>query len=260
MKRDRAYKITIIALAALLITESVLLLRLWSVRPKKEIKPVVIKGKIAIVIDDWGYNLNNLVVLEEIKYPLTLSVLPGLSYSLRVAESLYKSGFEIILHLPMEPYEKFRLEANTIMTTMDEPTIRGIIAQDLLSVPHAKGVSNHMGSKATESLRTMNIIFGELKKRKLYFLDSLVSSDSLCFDLTRKMRLGFAKRDVFLDNQEDSAYIKNQIYKLKTRAKVYGEAIGIGHDREMTLKVLKEIMPQLEREGYKFVFVSELVH
>jgi polysaccharide deacetylase 2 family uncharacterized protein YibQ len=38
-----------------------------------------------------------------------------------------------------------------------------------------------------------------------------------------------------------------------------GWAIGIGHDRRNTLEVLKEEMPKLEKEGYKFVYVSELV-
>jgi len=40
---------------------------------------------------------------------------------------------------------------------------------------------------------------------------------------------------------------------------MYGHAIGIGHDRKVTLEVLKEVMPELDREGFKFVFVSELV-
>lgn len=90
-------------------------------------------------------------------------------------------------------------------------------------------------------------------------MDSLVSSDSVGFDLAHKMQLGFIKRDIFLDNTETPEYIKGQIYKLKIRARVYGQAVGIGHDRRVTLEVLKEVMPQLEKEGYKFVFVSELI-
>jgi polysaccharide deacetylase 2 family uncharacterized protein YibQ len=73
------------------------------------------------------------------------------------------------------------------------------------------------------------------------------------------MYLGFTKRDVFIDNKQSPDYIKGQVYKLKTRARIYGQVIGIGHDRKTTLEVLKEVMPQLEKEGYRFVFVSELV-
>lgn len=257
MKRDLGYKIAIAGLALIIILQWAFIIT----RPKRAPPkiPVAVKGKIAIVIDDWGYNLNNLPTLDRIKYPLTCSVLPNLSYSRRVAEELHARGYQIILHLPMEPYEKYRLEKNTILTTMDEATMRNIIAQDLASIVYAKGVSNHMGSRATEDQRTMEIILKEFKKRRLYFLDSFVSSKSVGFELARKIGLGFAKRDVFLDNKEEAGYIRQQIYKLKVRAKLYGQAIGIGHDRKITLGVLKEVMPELEKEGYKFVFVSELI-
>lgn len=255
MKIHQKYKIAIWFLSIVVIIQWVFIIVIS--RPKKITPPI--KGKIAIVLDDWGYNLNNLPFLNQIKYPLTLSILPNLRYSQEVARESHRRGFEIVLHLPLEPDERFSLEQNTIMTSMDEGTIRNILAKDLASVPYAQGVSNHMGSKATEDLRTMGIIFKELKRRRLYFLDSLVSAESICFDLAYKMRVAFAKRDVFLDNTEAAEYIRGQINKLKTRANIYGQAIGIGHDRKETLEVLKEVMPELEREGYRFVFVSELI-
>ncbi len=257
MKKDLAYKIAIAGLALIIILQWVFIIT----RPKKAPPkiPAAVKAKIAIVIDDWGYNLNNLHILDRIKYPLTCSVLPNLSYSGTVASELHARGFQIILHLPMEPHEKYRLEKNTIMTAMDEPTIRNIIEQDLANIVYAKGVSNHMGSRATEDARTMEIVFKELKKRRLYFLDSFVSSKSACSELAGRMGLAFARRDVFLDNKEEAGYIRQQLYKLKLKAKLYGRAIGIGHDRKITLEVLKEVMPQLEKEGYEFVFVLQLL-
>jgi polysaccharide deacetylase 2 family uncharacterized protein YibQ len=258
MRKETRLRITILILALVIIFQWAIII---AIRPKKIRKlPVIpIKARIAIVIDDWGYNLNNLHMLDEIKYPLTASVLPHLSYSREVAEELHKRGIEVILHLPMEPHEKYRLEKNTIMTSFDENTILDILGQDLSSIAYAKGISNHMGSRATEDEKTIRIIFKELKKRHLYFLDSFVSSKTVCSDLAHKMNLGFAKRDVFLDNNSDPQYIRQQIHKLKLRAKSNGQAIGIGHDRKSTLEVLKEVMPELEKEGYRFVFVSELV-
>jgi len=260
MKKDQGYKIAILILSVIVAVESILLTYLWISRPKKIIKiPTIPKGKIAIVIDDWGYNLDNLYLLDQIKYPFTASLLPRLDYSKAVALELHKRGFQIILHLPMEPHEKYRLEKNTILTSMGEQEIINIIGQDLADIHYAIGVSNHMGSKATEDLRTMSIVLNELKKRNLFFLDSLVSPKTICSNLADKLHVGFAKRDIFLDNKEEVEYIKGQIYKLKRKAQVYGHAVGIGHDRKITLEVLKETMPELEREGYKLVFVSELV-
>lgn len=257
MKKGLKYKIAIGVLLIIIIAQWVFII---SSRPKKIVKiPVGIKGRIAIVIDDWGYNLNNLYIIDRIPYPITVSVLPNLNYSREVARELHARGIEVILHLPMEPYEKDRLEKNTIMTSFNEATIKNIIDEDLSNIAYAKGVSNHMGSRATADLRTMEIVFKELKARDLYFLDSLVSSKSICFGLAKKIGLGFAKRDVFLDNTEDPNYIKGQIAKLKLRAKNRGWALGIGHDCKITLETLKKVMPQIEKEGYKFVFVSEII-
>ena len=127
----------------MVVIESIMLFYLWITRPKKIVKiPLVPRAKIAIVIDDWGYNLDNLYLVDQIKYPLTASVLPRLDYSKTVAAELHRRGVQVILHLPMEPHEKFGLEKNTIMTSMDEQSIIDIITQDLTDIHYAQGVLN----------------------------------------------------------------------------------------------------------------------
>jgi hypothetical protein len=249
--------VTVIIIISIIILAWILVL---TARPKqiKKIK-VPIKGKIAIVLDDWGYNLNDVYLLEQIKYPITAAVLPNDRYTGPVCEELHSKGFEIILHLPMEPEEKNGLEKNTIMVTSGKQEILDIMNRDLASVLYAKGVSNHMGSKATSDIKTMSIIFNELKKRRLYFLDSYVISKSIGAQLARKMNLAVLKRDVFLDDTENREYIRKQMYLLKAKAKARGFAIGIGHDRKLTLEVLKEVIPEIAKEGYKFIYLSELL-
>jgi uncharacterized protein len=190
---------------------------------------------------------------------MTFSVLPNLDYSNEISAQLSKMGFEVMLHLPMEPDEAENLEPNTILTSMDETKIKSIISSALSGLSHVKGVSNHMGSKVTKDQRSLMVILSELKKRRLYFLDSFVTSKSLGQELASAMKVRFAKRDVFLDNESDAQYILGQIELLKIKAKEKGYAIGIGHDRRLTLEVLRDELPKIAGEGYKFVFVSDLV-
>lgn len=256
--KNLAYKIAIAVLTLIIIILASIIIVTWPKRPEVP-KITAMKGRIAIVIDDWGYTLNNLPIVDEIKYPITASILPNLDFSRQVAEEFHNKGFEVILHLPSQPHERIGLEKNTILTSMNEKTVSKIVEEGIASVPYLDGVSNHMGSAATEDARTMESIFKELKKKNLFFLDSYVTAKSICSKVARKVGIRFAKRDVFLDNVEDLVFIKQEILKLKLRAKAKGYAIGIGHDRKMTLQVLKEVMPQLEKEGFKFVSVSELV-
>ncbi len=233
-------------------------LKKWKPAPQRPLPPGL-QGYIAIVIDDFGYHTNNFSIIEKMKYPLTVSILPNLPYSVEAAERLNKLGFEVILHLPMEPIEKINLEKDTVLTKMSAKTIKNIFARDINSIPFLKGVSNHMGSKTNANQRIMDIIFDETLKNKLYFLDSYVSPKSVCQSSAKRKHLPFAKRDIFLDNNERPEYIRQQIELLKKKARERGKAIGIGHDKITTVQILKEELPKLEKEGFKLVFVSQLL-
>jgi uncharacterized protein len=265
MEKERFYKsILAVTLAFILVTGLIFFLKKPPQKPKAlpPVKPVTAPkpamGNIAIVIDDVGYNNVNFKIIEGIKYPITFSVLPGLSFSEVAAKELSEHGFQIILHLPMEPKEKTELENNTILTSMDEKQIRSIIDLDLATLPEARGINNHMGSKVTEDARCLSIILDELKSKHMFFLDSFVTSKSVARAVAQGKKIKFAQRDVFLDNSRDPVYIRKQIARLKLKARQNGQAIGIGHDRKATLEVLKQDMPEIEKEGFKFVFVSEL--
>lgn len=216
--------------------------------------------RVAVVIDDFGYNMNNLDELFSIGLPVTLSVLPGLPYSRRIAKEAGSRGYEVILHLPLEAHGKnVREEANTIKTGMERNRVRAILAEEMASVPGIDGVSNHMGSKATEDEVLMGEIFSYLKENGLYFFDSLTSQKSVCREVAVAAEIRYARRDIFLDNMDDPSYIRKQFESLRRFAVRKGRAIAICHDRKNTISVLCDVMPQMERQGIKFVYLSELV-
>lgn len=228
--------------------------RAYSAAPKKA------GARLAIVIDDCGYNINNRGTLFEIDSPMTVSILPNLPYSAEMAREAGAHNFEVILHLPLEPHnEGLSLEKWTLMVDMPPQEANGILVKAIEGIPGLKGVSNHMGSKATEDREFMKGIFVELKKRKLYFLDNLVTDESVCRDLAAEMGVPAIARSVFLDNKADENYIEKQVLSAARLAERNGWAVAIGHDRPNTIKVLSETVPRLKEAGFKFVHVSELV-
>lgn len=231
------------------------------VSAEPRITPATIKGKIAIVIDDWGYNKYNLHILSEIDFPLTLAILPFQNYSRQVAEFGYDHNFEIIIHMPMEPEEKENvgLEPNTLMVHMSRNTIDTILNKAFAEIKYAKGMNNHMGSLATQNKSFMTKVFRNLKENKAYFLDSHVIADTVVAQVSKEVGIKFAQRSVFLDNELGPEQIRNQLDELIQEAEKYGKAVGIGHDRARTLLILKEELPKLARRGYKFVYLSDIV-
>ncbi len=225
------------------------------------------EGQIAFVIDDWGYSLNNVEALFQIDRPVTLAVLPHLRYSKEISKLAIKNGknYDVILHLPLESKSGKASEPNTIRRNMKKERILSILKDDIEGVPGIIGVSNHQGSKATENRETMKIILEELKRRNLFFLDSRTTPVSVCGDISGKIGLRHTKRDVFLDlaqkkeEKQYRAYVKKQIKELMRIAKTKGSAIAIGHDKKLTLEVIKDSIATIEKENIKIVPLRKLV-
>ncbi len=223
-----------------------------------EVRPVPARPRLAIVLDDWGYSTKNLEAILQVDKPVTISILPGLPYSTTIAQKVEAHGHQVIIHMPMEPKAKIKLELTTLYTSMTDDEIRANLYKALQTVPGAVGMNNHEGSKATEDRRLMKVVFGELKKNNMFFLDSLVTNYSVCEPVAKDAGIRFIKRSVFLDNESDPAYIKKQIEKAMDLAVKNGDAVAIGHDRPNTIAVLKESIPLIESRGIEMTFVSNL--
>ncbi len=230
---------------------------------EKEEEPVALPPRIAIIIDDLGYSMRAVMPIFDIEYPLTLSILPGLRYSLLLARRMSRPPFEAILHLPLEPEAEEHLERGTIMVAMSEEEVRDLMEKHLEPLlPYIRGVNSHMGSKATADEELMSIVLEEVKKRGLYFIDSYTTEKSVVLEVARGLGLRAASRQVFLDSGEernDPDYIRGQMKELAELARKEGQALGIGHPTLPTLKVLQEMMPKLAGEGIQFVTASEMV-
>ncbi len=218
------------------------------------------RAKIAIIIDDIGYQIEIAEQIMSLNYPVAISVLPFLPHSQFVAQMAKEKGLTVLLHLPMEPHN-----TNTdpgkgaIFTTMNEREIKAKILANLKDIPYVDGVNNHMGSKATEDEFIMRTVLHELKERNLFFIDSMTSPHSIGYQLSKEMGLKTAQRTVFLDNEQNIDYIKNQVVVLKNTALKYGSAIAIGHPYCNTIDVLKELESIVEPESVEIVPLKELL-
>ncbi|MDW3229438.1 MAG: divergent polysaccharide deacetylase family protein [Acidobacteriota bacterium] len=226
--------------------------------PEKE-KPV---SKVALVIDDLGEDLNFLNQLVALNLPLTVAIIPEAPLAQETAELAAKNGLEVIIHLPLEAFNMQISSAGAdglITTSMSVKEVRYILERDLSLLPQAKGLNNHMGSKATADEALMEIIMTFLKDKNLYFLDSRTSPKTVAYDLAIKKKVPAASRQVFLDADEDRNKVEDRMNELFNLARKNGQAIGIGHPYPETLKVLKTYLPKAKEYGLKVVPVSELV-
>ncbi|KAA3620167.1 MAG: divergent polysaccharide deacetylase family protein [Calditrichaeota bacterium] len=214
--------------------------------------------KIAIVIDDFGYNRGKTVQqLIGFPYSITYSVIPGLPKSEAIAKELFQLDKTIFIHLPMEPMQgRVESEGYTLFTNLEAEEIRIRVQKAIAAVPHAKGLNNHMGSKATADSATITPALEEIKKANLIFLDSRTSPQSVAYKLAGKMQMTAYLNNAFIDAVDEKEAITQKMQRLAKQAKKDGLAIGIGHPRAKTLAVLSEMMPKLAEQGFVFVVLG----
>jgi hypothetical protein len=216
---------------------------------------------VALIIDDLGYDKKIAQKFAQLDVALTFSILPHSPFQQPIVRLAQSKGLEIMIHLPMEPVEYPQVDPGpgTLLTSMSPDELIDQLDQNLDTLPEAKGVNNHMGSRMTSESNQMYQIFSILKKRGLFFIDSRTTAESLCEPSARLFQVPFAQRDVFIDHQLKPDFIRNQIKQLIRIAQKNGEAVGIMHPHSTTLKVLQEMLPALKGQ-VNLVPASKVVH
>jgi uncharacterized protein len=217
--------------------------------------------RAAIIIDDMGQDLHAAQKLLDLPFPLTFSVLPHLANSARTAEEAHRQGREVMLHLPMEPEPGAPAlpGPGEIKVGMTSGEVAGIVEGDLSSVPFARGVNNHMGSRATADARLMTEVMRVLAARRLFFVDSRTTKETTALDTARRLGIPAFYRSVFLDDTETVPYSLGQLRQFRRIIEEKGAAIAIGHPHPSTIAALQEFLPELENDDIQLVPASELV-
>jgi polysaccharide deacetylase 2 family uncharacterized protein YibQ len=228
------------------------------------VKPPKISGTgvVALIIDDMGSSVAEVRTLMTIGVPLTFSVIPGLRQAREVANVAHGNGYEVMLHIPMEPqdYPQRKLENNGLLLAYGDKEIETRVRGFMNVIPYAVGANNHMGSRFTEDHGKMRIVLEVLKENSMFFVDSMTTPKSVGLSLSRQMGLQSAARNApFLDNSADVSAIKLQLASLARLAVKRGSAVGICHPHPATIRALSEELPVMRSRGIRFVYASKLV-
>jgi uncharacterized protein len=222
--------------------------------------------RLAIIIDDLGRDLAPADSLLALPFPVTCSVLPNLPFSREVAEQAYRRGDEVILHLPMESQSEGEGSEGTLpepaelRVGMSASQVAVAVDRMLETVPHASGVNNHEGSRATADPALMQTLMPLLRERGLFFIDSRTTGATVAYDTAESSGVRAASRKVFLDDTATRDAVLSQLDLAIRDAIRNGSAIAIGHPHAATIAALSQGVPKLEAQGVRLVFASDLVH
>jgi polysaccharide deacetylase 2 family uncharacterized protein YibQ len=218
-------------------------------------------ARLAIILDDVGTDRGAAEAIFALRYALTISVLPNRPHSVEIAEEAHRRGYQVMLHLPMESLGNGKPEPQELRHGMRANDVAALVDEFLRAVPDVTGVNNHQGSQSTADVALMDALMPVLRERKLFYIDSRTTKETVAYDAARQAGVRCASRNVpFLDDVAEVSAVRKQLELALRGAQEKGEAVAIGHPHAATLAALKEVLPQAKGQGVQLVFASELVH
>jgi len=251
------------ALRALLL--GYLLLAGWPLQAQQgddggELSPASLRPVVGLIIDDLGDRLNNGLRAIELPGRVTYSILPQTTFSRRLAELAHQHGKEVMLHQPMQAVSGKAMGPGGLSLYMTREEFVRTLQANLASVPHARGLNNHMGSLLTRHPGQMAWLMEELwLQGNLYFVDSTTTNQTVALKVALENNLQGVRRNIFLDHERSEVAIRNQFERFVAQARAVGSSIAIGHPYPETLNVLEQLLPTLRERGIELLPISGLI-
>ncbi len=218
--------------------------------------------RIAIIIDDLGYQLDAGRRAIDLPGPVACAILPGTPRARQLAKVAHEQGKEVLLHLPLQAIEEQGPpDPGRITLDMSRDRFAEVFAEAIESVPFATGVNSHRGSLLTRHPGHMRWLMEDIRARDgLFFVDSYTTHESVALKIAAETGVAALKRDVFLDADPAPEAIQRELERLKAIAKQRGHAVAIAHPHTATLEILERELPRLQAAGFEIVPISELVN
>ncbi len=217
------------------------------------------KHHIAIVLDDLGVNRNSAEAAMALPAPLTLAFMSYAEHLSAMTAMARQRGHELLVHMPMQPKGEANPGQYALMLGLAPWQIKHRLEWGLSRFAGYIGINNHMGSAFTENAAGMNVVMETLKARGLMFLDSRTTAATVAQEAAQQAGVNYIARDVFLDNVDSLAGVRQQLHTTEHLALQHGQAVAIGHPHPNTLAALRAWLPTLAGKGLQLVPLSALI-
>ncbi|MCQ2589429.1 MAG: divergent polysaccharide deacetylase family protein [Treponema sp.] len=217
-------------------------------------------AQLIFVFDDGGQNLSHLNAFLKLPFPVTIAVLPRLTYSVESAKRIRASGMELMLHQPMQAVNKsVNPGPGAITPEMDEDEIISTLFTNITEIGPIAGINNHEGSAITADAEKMAVILKTTSENGIFFLDSRTNVETKVPYVAGEMGYGYYERNIFLDNTKTRENALTELKKGLTIANKNGSVIMIGHvwSADFLPAFLQDVYPELKEKGYTFSVVSK---
>jgi len=228
-------------------------------RPVNETPAKANLVRVALVISGLGIGSSNTAeALAKLPGPVSFALAPHGGDLERLASRARGEGHEILLQLPMEPFDYPDNDPGpqTLLTSLAPEQNIDRMHWLMSRFQGYVGVTNFMGSRFTASDAAFAPVLREVAKRGLMYLDDGTAPRSLAGQIAGANNLPFAKAGVVLDAVPTPNEIDRALSRLEGMARETGIAVGVATALPVSIARIANWAKNAEARGFLLVPIS----
>jgi uncharacterized protein len=186
--------------------------------------------RIAIIVEGLGVSASVTAdAIAKLPGPVTLGLMPYASDATALAERARAQGHEILLQLPMEPFDYPDNDPGpqALLTSLAPQQNLDRLYWLMSRFQGYVGMSPAMGARFTSAEPAFTPVLREAAKRGLIFVDDGSNPRSLAGRIAGANNVPFAKTDVVIDAVPTPLDIDRALGRLETMAREHNVAVGV---------------------------------
>jgi uncharacterized protein len=211
---------------------------------------------IAIVVGGLGVGAAKTTdAIMKLPPAVTLAFTPYGSDPGKLAERARAQRHEILLQIPMEPFDYPDNDPGpqTLLTTLNTEQNLDRMYWHLSRFQGYAGIANFMGGRFVVADAVMQPIVHEAAKRGLGYFDDGTAPRSVAAPLAAGQTMPFAKADVTIDTVPTATEIDHALANLENLAKERGLAVGVASALPISIERIGAWTKSLENHGIMLV-------
>jgi uncharacterized protein len=215
--------------------------------------------RIALVVSGLGIGANGTSeALTKLPAAVTLAFSPYGSDLERVVNRARGEGHEILLQVPMEPFDYPDNDPGprTLLTSVGAAQNLDRLHWFMSRCQGYVGIANYMGARFTANEPAIAPVLSEIAKRGLIYFDDGSSPRSLAVQLSGANNGAFAKASVVLDAVPVASEIDSALARLETLAREGGVGIGVASALPVSIDRVAQWAKAAQTRGLSLVPIS----
>jgi len=216
------------------------------------------RPRIAIVLTGMGISASGTADAFTLPASATFALAPYAVDVARLAERARDEGHEILLQVPMEPFDYPDNDPGpqTLLTSLTPEQNIDRLHWLMSRMQGYVGAVSFMGARFLTAEPALGPVLGETAKRGLMFVDGGASQRSVAGQVAATRNMAFAKADIVIDTVPTPVEIERALARLEIVARESGAAVGIATAQPGTITRIAEWMAKVESRGFVLVPIS----